>query len=215
METLIENVRGSMYSTQQVKKWLSWMRETGGVHSIKYKVSPDLCRYVKGFLRAYDEAGHSRIYGGLQAEPFKGEGAGCAAFGMSFLKAAGLYDPVFDTKFVRRIQIPLSTMNRPGAPAKFNFYDFYLGIGPQWAQLSEPHRALSFWDPQLMYDWVQNVAGGRDFWFRDHSTQREGKSFVLAVDARFVRAPKRAFSFSSPHLKRIQAEVHRLWSSSQ
>ena len=215
METLIENVRGAMYSTEQVKKWLPWMQERGGVHSVRYKVSASLCQYMKGFLRAYERAGHALIYGGLQAEPLNGEGAGCAAFGMSFLKVAGLYDRIFDTKFIRNIKIPLATMNLPGAPAKFNFYDFYLGRGPSWAEISEPHRSLSFWDPQLMHAWVENVARGREFWFRDHEVQKKGKSFVLQVDARHVRTPKNAFSFSFSHLKRVQAEVHRLWSSSQ
>lgn len=213
LETLVENVRGSMYTTEQVKRWLPLMRERGWVHSVKYKVSSSLCQYTKGFLKSFRESGQSQIYGGLHTEPLKGVGAGCSAFGMSVLKIAGLYDRVFDTQFVRSLKIPLAAMNRPGFPSRFNFYDFYLGFGPHWAREGEPHFFISFWDPQLMYEWVKKVAQGQGHWYRDYRVEKRGQSYVLEVDARKVRTPSKPFSFSNSHRNRIQTEVQRLWSS--
>lgn len=211
METIIENTQGGMYSTAQVRSLLPGLKARGWVHSLRYDISSSLCEHIDRYLIAYEVSGQNKIYGGLQTEPLQGLGAGCSAFGMSVLKVAGLYDRVFDQWFQRTLRIPHEIMNLSSAPARYNFYDLFFGNYRSWAEPHQPHVKITFWDPQLMYQWVQDLASHKAFWWRDHSVSREGESFVVHVDAREVIAPKQQFQFSKSHLARIKAEVQRLW----
>lgn len=215
MEVMVENTKGKMYTTEQVRSWLPFMRSSGWMHSLSYTISDSLCDYVESYLSAYKQSGQDKIYGGLHEEPLAGIGAGCAAFAISVMKVAGLYDRVFDTWFRRSLKIPHEVMNRPGAPAKYRFLDLYLGNYSRWADASEPHYAVTFWDPQLMYNWAYYLKNGYAHWWRDHDVVMDGKSIVIKVNALNQPTPKSPFRFKTEHIAKIQNEVKRLWSRNQ
>lgn len=211
METLVTNTRGGLYTNDQVNHWLQYMRETGWMHSLSYEISDSLCDYLEDYIKIYQESGQGKIYGGLQTEPLGGVGAGCSAFAMSVLKVAGLYDRVFDVWFSRSLRIPHEIMNLPGKPSKYHFFELFLGNYSRWAKIEEPHTAITFWDPQLMYDWARKMKARTEHWWRDHEIVMDRKSIVIKVDAQDQPAPKQPFRYSSQHLEKIQAEVKMLW----
>ena len=84
-------IDGLYYKKQDFKNvGPEYIVEDGNVVFARFKVPPD---NVKDALSAFVEfiwRGQHRVFGSLVSRPYKGTGAGCTPFAMSWLKAAGI-----------------------------------------------------------------------------------------------------------------------------
>lgn len=95
-------------------------------------------------------------YGGAFWPRYKGEGAGCSAFVISFLDLAGLLQDEFD-EWMLKINIPMDLI---GGPYN-NFNDVRLRDIRKcnsWADNTKPGKAefeyLGIYDPSIMFEWI-------------------------------------------------------------
>lgn len=213
METMTENTRGRFYQKEEIEKWIPYMKATGMMHQLSFNISKKNCLQIKQYLIDYKNYEQNLVYGGLGTEPLSGVGAGCSAFAIGVMKVAGLYDDYFEKNFARSIQVPYSMLNYAGHKAELNFYDLFFKQH-SWAQNSQPSLKVSFWDPQLMYEWAKKL-GMRDIsWNKPHQITTEHGSFIISVNAEKIPTPK-PFQYYTSHIQSIQAEVTRLWKKSQ
>jgi hypothetical protein len=118
-------------------------------------VQPSTCQRMLQYTREYEERGYGNIYSGLQADPLKGEGAGCSAFGMSFLRIAGLMEP-FTSEWKNIVNVPKRFIGGPLTGKKVNILKILTHPAAQWSD-KEAHIHLEAWNPEKMLSWVQKT----------------------------------------------------------
>ncbi len=212
LETMLEDVPGALIPTNKINDWLPIMTERGYVRKVTYLLHEKTCARLEQYFADYQALGLEKIYGGLNSRPLEAKGgAGCAAFAMSFLQVAGLYDPaLYDNVWMRHLRLREQYITRDHKFAERGMWSFLLyGYDGAWAQESEPHVKLAFWDPQRVYDWVGHLHTGRVTLSLPHQLFRNGrKSFVVEIDARQTPPPEGAI-WDAETLALIQAGAHR------
>lgn len=132
-------------------------------------------------------------YGGAFWPRYKGEGAGCSAFVISFLDIAGLLKDEFDDWLVR-IDIPMSLVGGP-----YNNYNDVrmrdIKKMKSWADTgnAEPgtYEHLEMYDPTLMFEWINNLVENNGMEGDLTVTPlRMGKSNGIMIDSRNQPLPE-------------------------
>jgi hypothetical protein len=121
------------------------------INFVRFKLNQDNCQRLSTYLKEYRQLNVGRYYG-LANRPLYGEGAGCTAFGVSFLAAAGILDQEFVERWSQTVNIPLKYSGPPLRDEKVNL--LRLLFAWQWASEEEAHQKLHFWDPDRMYQWI-------------------------------------------------------------
>jgi hypothetical protein len=194
LETMVEDVPGGLISTKKVKEWLPIMTERGYVRRVKWQLHPKACARLEEYFADYQKLGLEKLYGGLNSRPLEAKGgAGCAAFAVSFLQVAGLYDAsLYDDVWKRNLRLHEKYITRVDKLAERGIWSFLLyGYDGAWAKENEPHLKVSLWDPQRMYDWIGDVHQGRIEFDSTYTPFKTGKkSLGLEIDARDVAPPQ-------------------------
>lgn len=112
-----------------------------------------LLEYIKA-LRADT---NPRYYG-FAARPMKSEGAGCSAFGASFVQQIGALTPALKAAWSQSVRVPLCLMAGHAGVEKISVAKVLVSSkAGRWAKPEEPHMLLEFFDPDLMHAWVNKV----------------------------------------------------------
>jgi len=119
------------------------------------KVSPESCQRMVDYADEYERLGYGEMYSGLQADPLKGEGAGCSAFAVSFMRVGGLMDP-FTKQWKKIIDVPKKLIGGPITGKKVNIITLISNPFARWSN-KVPHVHLEAWDPESMHSWVQKM----------------------------------------------------------
>lgn len=164
LDTLMINVPGRHYTQEQILRWLPTLKAKGYVRSLKLILNDDQCARVQRYIKLYEELRLDQIYGGLRSTPHYGQGAGCAAYAVSFLQILDFFPQSIDAQWKRKLRIPLELLSSQSRSAGIGFFGYLRGKDRSWAMPNEKHIELEFWDPELMYNWVGNVIKDkRDF----------------------------------------------------
>ena len=118
-------------------------------------INPATCQRMLQYEREYVERGYGNMYSGLQADPLKGEGAGCSAFGMSFMRVGGLVEG-YTQEFKQIIDVPKRFVGGPLTGKKVNILKILSRPAAKWSN-REDHIHLEAWDPEQMLRWVQRT----------------------------------------------------------
>jgi hypothetical protein len=118
-------------------------------------ISPQTCQRMLNYVQEYEDRGYGHMYSGLQADPLKGEGAGCSAFAMSFLRIAGLVES-FTDHWKNIIDVPKRFVGGPLTGQKVNILKILTHPAAKWSN-KEPHIHLEAWNPERMLEWVQKT----------------------------------------------------------
>jgi len=117
-----------------------------------------MVQFYQSYQAGFDSNGSCGArYGGAFWPRYKGEGAGCSAFAVSFLDLAGLLKDEFDEWLVR-INIPKDLI---GGPYNNNNEVRLKDIKKyeSWAESTDSayvnYEPFEIFDPTLMYDWIQ------------------------------------------------------------
>jgi hypothetical protein len=145
---------------EKLKKFSRNGRLAYMVFLISDAASDRLLAYFREYKTGIDCAGPGEAkYGGAFWPRFKGEGAGCSAFAISFLDIAGLMKDEFDDWIVR-IDIPMSLVGGP-----YNNYNEVrmrdIRKEYSWADTvnaaAGTYEHLEMYDPTLMFEWINAV----------------------------------------------------------
>lgn len=119
---------------------------------VSFNVNQNNCQRLMTYLKEYRGKNIGRYYG-LSNRPLYGEGAGCSAFGASFVEVAGLMDTDIKAAWSNSVNIPLEFSGPPIKDEGVNLLKLMLNAG-KWAAENEPHKKLFFWEPDRMFKWV-------------------------------------------------------------
>lgn len=147
-------------------------------------INPASCQRMLQYEREYVQRGYPSMYSGLQADPLKGEGAGCSAFAMSFMRVGGLMES-FTKEWQNIIDVPKRFVGGPLTGKKVNILKLLTHPAAKWSN-KEAHIHLEAWNPEEMLNWVnktyENVLNGSTPEGYGMTIDRVGKSHAVTVD---------------------------------
>lgn len=190
LEVLLKEYPGRLIEKEEILDWLDYFKSKGEVNFLKIKISRATCARLTAYQKEYVHRGYHKKYAGFLQDPLKGEGAGCAAFGFSFLRVGGLIEPAFEQHWRRMIRIPKRFINYFGLQSEKSLFNFLVS-DYSWATESEPHVLIEPNDPELMYEWVAKLHNHNGA----HSTNglelvTDKKSLGVILDRRSRPTPK-------------------------
>jgi hypothetical protein len=191
--------QGRLQSADEIRDDIRDRLRSGDVSWIKFKINPQTCQRLLQYYDEYVELGVDHRYG-LSPRPRYAEGAGCSAFGVSFLELAGILENDFRASWSESVLTPLQLIGGPtNEGRKVNFYSILFGAhrAYRWAKPREANRRLEYWDPDHIYSWIHRnwIRESRKPSGRFLATQRRGRAVGLVVDRRGVATPSEAIWF--------------------
>jgi hypothetical protein len=124
---------------------------TSGVNFIHVKINQAACTRIIKYYSEYTEHNIKRYYT-LYSRPLYGEGAGCSAFGASFLELIGVMNQELQNAWSYTIHIPNNLIGKPISDNKAYIWD--LLKAKTWGEPGIDSMELFFWEPDKMYHWV-------------------------------------------------------------
>ncbi len=157
---LFYDLKGELDDTDYVGKTNEKHVKMGsGMNFVTFKIRPSSCQRLVQYYGEFIARGYGAHYG-LQNRPRYGEGAGCSAFGVSFIDIAGLLTDEWQAKWSRTIIAPSAlTGGQLNPDNKVPFKEILKDVDAtrRWAYDWEPHHTIHFYDPDLIYAWVNDV----------------------------------------------------------
>lgn len=147
---------GKLEKDEAIKKDLDSYSGSDRVAKMTTIISPDACERMVNYVNDFEARGFGKMYSGLQADPLKGEGSGCSAFGMSFLEVAGLLEPEYAAKFREHLYIPKRFIGGPLTGNKVPVTRLLFRPAAKWNN-KEPNIELYAWNPEKMHAWVSDI----------------------------------------------------------
>lgn len=189
---MFHTYQGELESTATVLKDLADHTGSKRIAKLSLEINEATCARLKQYLEEYEARGFGSMYSGLQARPRKGEGSGCAAFGMSFLELAGLLSPEWNEAFMRKLHVPKRLVGGPLTGQRVPFLKVISNIFATWNPNRE-HIYLEAYDPESMYRWVrqthQEVRLGTKAHDVNWQISNVGKTRILSADMTHVPTP--------------------------
>ncbi len=153
---------------------------------LRYRISPEQCdRAVDVFETfknvSYEQASEQldrlpmseKLYFGLTLDAYEMYlarkqnpksmlGGVCTSFGVAVLKAAGVYDPFFETIWRRPVAVSIDKMGgkntRTGQSYKFPLGQLLKGKqGDSWITKGVPVKRLSYYEPEKIWNFIDGV----------------------------------------------------------
>lgn len=166
-----------------------------GISFLSFQINAETCNRL---VQYYDEFKQNNIgrYYSLYSRPLYGEGAGCSAYGASFLEVAGILLPEFKEAWTYELSLLPDLIGTPfRADQKVPFWKF-LSPSLSWAQAHEGF-SFSFWEPDKMHRWitqqVQYIEKNPSALLAHQYPQKIVKKFKtngLLVDIRNLKTPQ-------------------------
>lgn len=153
--TMFHFFKGNLEKEEQIERDLAPYDGSKRKATLNIKVSAKTCERMLAYADEYEEKGYGKMYSGLQADPLKGEGSGCSAFGVSFMRVGGLMDD-FTQEWKTIIDVPNRFIGGPMTGNKVKLGYILSHPGAKWSN-KEPHFHLEAWNPEKMHAWVKKT----------------------------------------------------------
>lgn len=192
---MFHTYKGKLEKGEQIPKdlapYLGHKRRAG----ITIKTSPETCQRMLQYAQEYEAKGYGSMYSGLQADPLKGEGAGCSAFGVSFLRIGGLMGN-FTQEWKDVIDVPKRFVGGPLTGKHVKITKLLSRPFARWSSKT-PHIHLEAWNPERMHTWVKKtylqVRAGEYRGEYPVDIDRVGKSYFVELDMSDRPTPQGSF----------------------
>lgn len=182
--TLFHTYKGRLEKDEEIIEYTRPYRTHKRRAEIGIKISPATCERLLAYAQEYEDLGYGNMYAGFHADPLKGEGAGCSAFVISFLRVGGLMDD-FMEEWKQVIDVPLRFVGGPLTQKKVSIFYILKRPRARWSS-KEPHIHMEAWDPELMHSWVKRtyyaLENGHAEIPWNAEASREGKSLKIELD---------------------------------
>jgi hypothetical protein len=212
LDTLVVNLPGRFIDEKWIWSPLPQYKSQGYVQSLKILLTPEQCSRIEYYLLLYEKSNMNRIYGALASDPLKGQGAGCSAFAVSLLELLGLITPDIENSWSRQLRIPEDMVTSKKRVARFGFFRMLFGADVAWAEDSEPHYSLRFWDPEKMFNWCQRILRNEHL---NTDIHVDLATKELIWDARLADLPplnlKHHFESLSPQIEKELNQLGQHW----
>jgi hypothetical protein len=190
LDMLTESYPGNLITEQEIRAELPHYSKLGRVRTLSFKVSKEVCSRTLKYVREYRERDYGKTYAGFTANPFKGEGAGCAAYAMSVLQVAGLLDQTLIAKWTRRLHVPKDLIASKTKSALKNFWDFTLfRWNGHWGTEGGDSLSIVVFDPELMFNWVAKISDQPETWDKTARALKSDTILGLEADRSLLETP--------------------------
>lgn len=150
---LFHDFKGKLEDRARIEERLAKRAGKGTSSFVTFRISPKACARLVRYFDEYEAKGYGARYG-LPHRPLHREGAGCSAYGASFVKTAGLLSPELQTAWTKTIGVPLRLVGGPLTGARVSLWRLLLSRGSHWAREDEPSKSVFFYEPDTMHAWV-------------------------------------------------------------
>lgn len=154
LDLLTASYPGREIERHEVLQELSRELDRDNVRVVRFDIQPETCARLESYHDEYRERGFTKTYAGFRSNPFRGEGAGCAAYAISFLRVAGVMDDELKGEWTRHLSVPTRLITTSERRADTGFWGFLFGKDESWAKPGEPSEELTVFDPEKIFDWV-------------------------------------------------------------
>jgi hypothetical protein len=141
---------GRMESDNSLRDELAGYMADGKVNFITFALNQGQCARAQNYLQEYEDKKISQNWG-LSNIPRKGEGGNSLAFAVSILEVLGFNEEIFKEGWMRSLRVPIDLVGKPREDRSIIFFKI---LGSEWAAKLEPYHLLSFWDPEIMHEWI-------------------------------------------------------------
>lgn len=121
---------------------------------IEFKINTHQCQRLLTYVNEYRKFDVGRHYGPA-LRPLFGEGASSSNFAASFLEVLDLMGVDQKVAWTTTVNVPLELSGPPLRDEGVNILKVYI-TADEWSQENEPHRKLTFYDPQKMSAWIKS-----------------------------------------------------------
>ena len=188
---LFHNFEGRLNTAEEGLSDIQQGVQTGRLSYLAFDISKATCQRLLSYEMEYRQRGYEQNYG-LPNRPLYGEGAGCSAFGVSFLEVAGIDPKLFFSHWGRDLLVPKKLIGGPLTGDFIPVARILLNPRAAWAQPAEPNIPLSFWDPDRMHAFVGDVKSGAVAMPLAGEVLQWGAANGLRMDARAIPTPNDA-----------------------
>lgn len=161
-QQILSPTKGHFNSSHELAEEIEIRKsKVGNLNLMGINIKEDSCQELLKYLTEFHACGVSSRYGGLNANPHKGEGAGCSGFAISFLQRLGIVGDIeslnsndFGNQFMREINIPKIMLFRGDKSPEIGAWGLLKGNKIPWAKDDETGKRAKFFDPELFSKWV-------------------------------------------------------------
>jgi hypothetical protein len=193
---LLGSFAGHEEKTSDIETDLPARYSSGRISFIRFGINSDTCQRVASYLQEYHELGYDQIYGGLSDRPRYREGAGCTAFAEGVLEVAGIMEPSWYIDWTRSIQVQRNLVGGPLTQTNVDLIEVLFGKDSKaWATANEPSFSVFFWDPDRMFNWINQSyeAVSADPSIATYIPEKRGEAMGLYLDRTNAPTPTDSF----------------------
>ncbi len=185
---LFHDFKGALEAPERIDKRLGKRARHGHVAFLTYKINPGTCHRLLRYYDEYRAKGYDQHYG-LPNRPRYGEGAGCSAYGASYLELGGLLTEEQRGAWMKTLDVPLKYVGGPETGRKERLVKLLFPLRrTRWAQGEETSKTVAFYDPDSMYGWIMGKVRAHDA-ASDYQLKTLGRSYGIVFDATGVPTP--------------------------
>jgi hypothetical protein len=188
---------GRFESEEELSYKLKKFSRKGQLAFLEFIISNEATERLQEFYISYkahaDSCPTGVRYGGAYWPRYKGEGAGCSAFVISFLDLAGLMKNEFE-EWLIKIDIPMSLIGGPyNRDNEVRMKD--IRKAKSWANTGDStannYEHLEMYDPTLMFEWIQTeIENNQRLQEVSITPVQMGKARGLRIDSRNQPLPE-------------------------
>lgn len=171
---------GKLLQNQTVLEYLKPAIERGHVRALTFNITKNNCNRLLSYYKEYVQREYYKKYSGFTSNVYAGEGAGCAAYAMSYLQVAGLLDDVFRQAWSRQLSVPVHLLEKEKHPP--SAWSYVFGLNASWAGANDEAKTLIIYDPEKMYQWLGDQTQQPFLSPIDFEVEHIGKAVELTVD---------------------------------
>jgi hypothetical protein len=148
---------GHIERPKQIERDLARRFEVGQISFLRIRLRPESIQRLIRFHDEFVSDGKPKYYG-FPVRPRYREGGGCSEYAASYLEVGGVLLNEFCQAWQKTVLVPEPLIGGPASNRRVSMREILLSRhARQWASDINKHRPLTFWDPDLMHQWVERV----------------------------------------------------------
>lgn len=184
---LFHSFEGTLENADDIKKEMLELIEAGRINYARFILNEKNCQRLVKYAEEYKANKVDRHYG-LSNRPRFAEGAGCSAFGASFLDVAGILDTEILEEWSKTVNIPLELAGPPVRDDGVSLFKVIMSANA-WAKPTDEHKKIFFFDPDSMYNWAQKRINSPES-YGDYKKEERNKMKGIVFDRSNRPAPE-------------------------
>ncbi len=154
LAVLFKMQEGLMETQADLQAELAYRTQHSRAAFIRFKISDSAYNYLKLYIDSFRIKGYDKLYNG-DNQPRSGGGAGCTAFGISFLELINALPPEYADQWAVKVPVPEKLIGDSASGRKVSVWRIF--FTNKWAGKNKPARWYVVYEPNYIYRWINRV----------------------------------------------------------